>query len=248
MKDIFLSVIIPCFDEMTNLQKGVLNKVSQFLESRDYSYEVIVVDNDPTSLSIAGLQGVTYVKSSRNGGYGYGNNLGAKYAKGEYLLILNPDTRIVKDAIDQLVKFLDKNKNAGIVAPNLIDIKGKIFRQLSLQALTPIRAIFSMSFVNNFFPRKRDFATNKPLEVEEVPGSAFLIRSEVFEKAGMFDENIFMYFEESDIGKRVRNLNYKIFVNPKAEVLHYWYQRFDEKRKKIFEKSRFYYFKKHYGI
>jgi hypothetical protein len=218
------------------------------------SYEIIVVDNSSTRLSLRGLK---YIKSQRNVGYGAGNNLGASVAKGKYLFILNPDTKVLPGTIDVLVNFLEKNKKAAMVAPNLLDKKGKVFPQLGSRTLTPLRGIVALSFLNKLFPNNRiskeywlkDMPMDKLREVDAVPGSAFMIRRDVFEKVGRFDENFFLFFEESDLGKRVKDAGYKIFITPKAEVIHYWdRKKKSQKVNKAFEKSRFYYFKKHYGF
>ena len=223
-------------------------------------YEVIVVDNSESGISENKLKyprGIRYIKSPRNVGYGAGNNLGERQAKGEYIFILNPDTELSPKALDNLVSFLDKHKDVAIVAPNLIHETGKVFEDIGTSALTPLRAIFGLSFINKVFSRNRisrgywlkDIPKNKMREVDVVPGSAFLIRKSIFEKIGGFDENFFLYFEENDLCKRVKDLGYKIYMIPEAEVIHYWKPaEGGEKHKKIFEKSRFYHFKKHFGI
>jgi GT2 family glycosyltransferase len=199
---------------------------------------------------------VKYLKSPKNVGYGGGNNLGAKLAKGEYLFILNPDTKLQPKSLDTLASYLDKHPKVGIVAPNLIDESGKVYIQLGSKALTPLQGIVAHSFINKAFPNNpisrsywlKDISMDELRDADAVPGSAFLIRKKVFEKVGGYDENIFLYFEETDLGKRVKEAGYKIFINPKAEVMHAWNFVRSEKLKKYSQESRFYYFKKRYGI
>lgn len=225
------------------------------------SCEVIVVDNNIKKRIGFKLKKkfawVKYVKSPGNIGYGAGNNLGAKFSKGEYLFILNPDTEVLPGAIDSLVHFLEKNKKAAIVAPNLVDEKGKIFSQLGSRTLTPLRGIIALSFLNKLFPNNpisrkywlKDVSMDKKREVDAVPGSAFLTRKKVFEEVGSFDKNFFLYFEESDLGKRVREASWKIFIIPEAQIVHFWKETSPSKKfKQAFIRSRFYYFKKHYGL
>src|SRR5947209_362562 len=122
MKKINVSVIIVhykvpehlfnCLETLNNLDKRV-------------STDVIVIDNDEKStiqkLLMKRFPWVTYIKSRENKGYGAGNNIGAKKAKGEFLFFLNPDTKVFKETIFELLQFMKKNKNCGIVAPLLLD-------------------------------------------------------------------------------------------------------------------------------
>lgn len=226
------------------------------------SYEVIIIDNDEKKTIRVKLKKkfprVNYVESPENIGYGAGNNLGAKYAKGKYLFYLNPDTEVQEKTIDSLVLFLEKSKKTAIAAPNLIDKSGKIFEQLGSRTLTPIRGMVVLSFLNRLFSNNpvsnryflRDVNKDKEYETDAVPGSAFMIIKEVFDEVGQFDENFFLYFEESDLCKRVGEAGYKMFFIPQASVVHHVGKSTPKtkKVKKIFNQSRFYYFRKHYGI
>ncbi len=204
-------------------------------------WEVIVADNDKENI-----------------GFGAGCNKGAKKAKGEFLFFLNPDTIVQPGAIDHLAGFLKKHPDAGIAAPLLLDENKNPYPLQGSGKLTPLTAIFALSFLNKYFPNNpisyRYFLKNRDkttvCEVETVPGAAFMIRREVFEKIGGFDENFFLYFEETDLCKRVREAGWKIFFEPKAKIIHFWGKSTPKsgKIKKIFGQSRFYYFKKHYGI
>ncbi|MBU0572122.1 glycosyltransferase [Patescibacteria group bacterium] len=259
MQKIVVSIIIVHYKDKRRLFDCVLS-IKQ--NKPKVSFEVIVVDNDEKATIRKTLKAkfkwAKYIRSPGNIGYGAGNNLGAKYAKGRYLFILNPDTKIILGSIDKLINFLEKNKRAGLVAPNLVDEKGKIFPQLGSKKLTPLRGIVALSFLNKLFPNNpiskkywlTDVPMNKKRQVDVVPGSAFLIRRQVFEKAKGFDENFFLYFEESDFCKRVKELGFSIYIIPNAQILHFWKPgKPDTKKAKIiFAQSRFYYFRKHYGI
>lgn len=248
MSKIKLSIILVHYDQEEIILRSIAEIISQRIESK---FELIVVDNDEnSSLRERIPQNVLYIKSLRNLGYGGGNNLGASYGKGEYLLILNPDVSLHKLAIDRLVKFLDKNKKVAAVSPILINEK-----YTGTKELTPIRAIFSHSFINKIFPNNfivRDYKFTNfdkavPYQVETLPGSVFVIRKKVFLEVGKFDENIFLYYEESDIGKRIKEANYLMYVLPDAKAEHN--QTREENKKLLIEniKSRQYYIKKHYG-
>jgi len=236
--------------------------------SQRASYEIIVVDNSVNeTLKIEinrKLPRVNYIKSTKNLGYGGGNNLGARYARGKYLFFLNPDTELKPRALNNLASFLENNQKAAIAAPNLIHENGKIFEHIGTADLTPARGVVALSFLNKLFPKShfsRDYwlktlPKDKLREVGAIPGTAFMIRKNIFERVGGFDEKFFLYFEETDLCKRVKELSvgkfkedWKIYITPRSEVIHFWFskRRRSDKLQKIFERSRFYYFKKHYG-
>ena len=228
-----------------------------------YPYEIIVVDNDekPTiekELKLV-FPTVQYIKSSKNVGFGAGNNLGASYAKGDFLFFLNPDTFVYPQAIDILANFLLREKNYGVVAPLLLDNSNRICPQQGSQCLGVIEGIVALSFLNKLFHNnyisKKYFLNGwdkkNVKEVDVAPGTALMIKKEIFNKAGKFDEQLFLYFEEFDLCKRVKNLGYRIFINPQAKVKHVWgasTRASNLNLNQIFKESRFYYFKKHYGL
>ncbi len=253
-----LSIIIVYYGGFKNLL-GLLKSIRLF--KSETSYEIIVVNNKldenigPKVLKL--YKNIKFITSSGNIGYANGNNLGAKHASGKYLLIINPDTKISIGSIDILAKFLDSNNDVAIVAPNLIYENGNFLEYIGSRKLTPLRAIFALSFINKMFPNNpisrkyflKDIPKDVLREVDTVPGTAFMIRKSIFNKVKGFDTNFFLYFEEFDLCKRIRDLRLKIFINPKAIVTHDWRTGDGGKElKKYFEQSRFYYFQKHYGI
>jgi len=222
--------------------------------------EIIVVDNDEKKTIKKDLlkrfPKVIYIPNT-NKGFGQGNNVGVKYAKGEFLFFLNPDTIVFKETIDILVSFLKKNKKAGVVAPFLLHDDKNPFEQQGVKELTPMRAVFALSLLNKLFPNnpvsKKYFIQWDKLEIKEVdvvPGTAFMMTAELFKSLKGFDEKFFLYFEEFDLCKRIKQKGYKLFINPRVKIIHLW-ERSTKKRNdinKIFKESRFYYFKKHFGI
>jgi len=227
------------------------------------SYEIIVVDNDENKTIGSDLQNkfpkVKYIKSQGNLGFGGGNNLGAKAAVSEFLFFLNPDTLLFPNTIDILIQFMEKDEKIAIAAPLLLDHTHKPYPLQGATTLTPLEGIFALSFINKYFPFNpiskkfmlRDWDKTTIKQVDAVPGTAFIIRRNIFEKIGGFDEHFFLYFEENDLCKRVKDQGYKIFINPKATVMHAWgrsTQKSNRDINKIFKHSRFYYFQKHYGL
>lgn len=254
-----VSIIIVYYKGIAKL-KNCLESIKATINS--VKYEVVLVDNGESyeckKIKEKLLPDAKYIKSPGNIGYAAGNNLGAQIAIGEYLLILNPDTVVRKNSVENLVKFLDRHKSTALVAPNLVNPKSEVFPQLGTQVLTPLRGIVALSFINKLFPQNpiskkywlKDVPADIVRKVDCVPGSAFLVRKHIFEKLGGFDENFFLYFEETDFCKRVKETGLSCYINPDSEITHYWEAGKPNTKtsKEIFQKSRFYYFKKHFGL
>ncbi len=244
-----------------HVKKELFDCIQSIIDSHPRTrYEIIVVDNDEIKTLKKDLlkkfSKVTYIPNE-NKGFGQGNNIGSEQAKGNYLFFLNPDTIVFKNTIDVLYQFLKKNKSAGVVAPFLIHENKKPFEQQGVKELTPLRAIFSISIINKIFPNnpvaKKYFIQWNKIETKEVdvvPGTAFLISSELYASVKGFDENFFLYFEEFDLCKRIKDKGLRLFIKPNAKIIHLW-ERSTKTRNdisKIFKESRFYYFKKHFGM
>lgn len=257
-KDPGVSVIIVQYrvkDILFDCIRSIIEK------SKNISYEIIVVDNDEIKNLKKDLHkkfpNVLYIPND-NKGFGQGNNVGAKFAKGEYLFFLNPDTKLVNNAIKFLVNFQQKHKNVGIVAPILQHANGTIFNLQGLSKLTPIRGIIALSFINKLFPNNpiskkywlSGWDKSKLKEVDAVPGTAFMMKKRLFDDCGGFDERFFLYFEEFDLCKKVSDLGKKIMIIPEAKVMHLWGKSTSHRSdlSQVFAESRFYFFKKHYGV
>lgn len=258
-KKIDISIIIVNY----HVKIELFECISSIYSSRAKSvFEIIVVDNDEKKTIQTELKKkfpkVIYFPN-KNKGYGQGNNAGAGIAKGEYLFILNPDTRLLNNAIDPLTSYLKKNKDTAIVAPLLHESDGKPYNQQGSLAFTPMNVIWSFSFLSKFFPNnkiKKEFwletwDKKKNKEVQVVPGTALVIKQKLFQKITGFDENFFLYYEEVDLCKRVSSIGLKIKIIPVAKIYHAWgksTQKSNINTKRIFEASRKYYFRKHYGL
>lgn len=259
MSKIKVSIIIVHY-KVKKVLYGCLKSILK--SSTSVPFEIIVVDNDEIKTVEKYLKihfpDVRYISAPENLGYGKGNNLGIRYAQGEYVFILNPDTIATKGMVEKLLNFIESDKKVGIVAPNLYDENSKSYSPQGTKSLTPISGIFGLSFINNIFPNNqiskvywmKNIDRTKPYEVDVVPGTAFLIKKKLFDKLGGFDKNFFLYFEESDLCKRVKEAGYKLVILPKAKLIHFWAVSTppSNKLRKIFRESRFYYFKKNFGL
>ncbi len=225
-----------------------------------HRYEIIIIDNFPNSRfkkNIHLVKNVKYVLNKKNVGFGAANNQGAKIAQGKFLYFLNPDTSINENGTDYLLSLFLTDKNLGIAAPLLHDKNNRVYPLQGTTRLNPLNAMIALSFINKVFPNNpisrrywlADWNKKNARTVDVMPGTAFLMKRELFNKVGGFDTKFFLYFEENDLANRVIKEGYTIKIIPKARVFHAWgvSTRKKEGIQAIFNESRDYYFKKYYG-
>jgi len=206
---------------------------SVFNSVQDPSFvvEIIVVDNASADGSAEALEArfpeIRVVRSKENIGFGRGNNLGATYATGDALFLLNTDTVVRPGAIETLYRTLFADGSRGIAGPFLENPDGSY--QCSMISFPTVWRTFCTFFwLDRLFPRVPLFADGQmshadplePRDVDVINGAAMMIRRDLFEKIEGFDPEYFMYYEESDLCKRVAELGYSARYTPTARVLH----------------------------
>jgi GT2 family glycosyltransferase len=208
-----------------------LKSISWGLETQDY--EIIIVDNNSSDKScsyIKNLQNkkIILIQNSYNSGYTIAINKALEKSKGENILILNPDSILEQKSIDTLLKFLKYNENAGIVGPKVINELGLFQASCRRGIATPL-AVFSyfLGFAKLF--KKNRLFTGYQLnhldedyisQVDGVSGSCMIIKREVVNKIGHFDERFFAYQEDSDFCLRAKKEGWSIYYNPEAKIMH----------------------------
>jgi N-acetylglucosaminyl-diphospho-decaprenol L-rhamnosyltransferase len=200
---------------------------------RTASCEVIVVDQasrDGTATWLAVEHAEVHaVALSENVGFGAGNNRGAALATGRWLLLLNSDAFVRPGAIDELVRFAEAHPAAGVVGPRLLWPDGRLQRSCR-RFPTVFRIATEYLYLRKLAPRSRilngfyygEFAHDEPWCVDWVTGACVLVRRELFEQLGGFDEAFFLYSEEVDLLYRARQLGAETWYDPAAEVEHEW--------------------------
>ncbi len=230
----------------------------------DLSLEVIVVDNASSDDSVSMVRQefplVRLIASRENLGYTGGNNLGAREARGRYLLILNPDTEIVGDALNKMVAYLDEHPTVGALGPQLLNPDGSI--QPSRRRFPQIATAFFQGTPfswrwfrdSNRFARihcMADYADDQVQPVDWLVGAALMIRRETWQEVGSFDDQFFMYSEEVDWCHRCRDAGWEVYYLPTAQIIH------DEHKSSSlvpvmsrvrFHRSRVRYFRKYFGV
>lgn len=225
--------------------------------SPSIAYEVIVVDNcsndgSPDSVEQT-FPNVLLIRQPQNRGFGAGNNVGAKFAKGEFLFLLNPDTILSEDILPHLIEIMRQDPTIGIVGPKLLNPDGSL--QLSVSPALSIAGEYqARKQAKSYHLRNKTLFTQKFKDIQEVDivvGAAFFIRKTLFDSIGSFDENFFMYFEESDLCRRVQGNGWKIIYTPKVSLIHYKGFSSQEVYKNItveYRRSQIYYYQKHRPI
>jgi len=213
--------------------------------------EVIIVNNDekPLDRTIADIGGgfaIQIVEIGENVGFGRAHNTGFQISRGEYVLFLNPDTRISPGVLVGMLDVFARDQKIGIAGPLLVDEVGNIEPDCFGNRRTPLSTIGRKIFQRS---KNLEQAGEEVFETDWISGGAMLVRKGVFEKMGGFDEKFFMYFEDVDLCLRAKKAGHKIAVNPKARIFHESGKSFasEQEKKRHYYTSQDYYTRKHFG-
>ena len=222
--------------------------------------EVIVVDNASTDGSVemvrAEFLGVHLIANADNRGFPAANNQGIAIARGRYVLLLNPDTELVGDALATMVTFADAHPDVGMVGPQLLYPDGSV--QSSRRRFpTLATAFFESTWLQPCAPRRlleRYEVLDRPddavQDVDWLYGAALMARREGVAQVGLMDEDFFMYSEELDWCRRFREAGWRVVYLPTAQIVHYEGKSSEQAvaaRHVHFQTSKVHYFRKHHG-
>ncbi len=248
-----------------NNEKEIARQIASVFDAcKDITCEEIVVDSGSSDRTVEVAVGtgrdlsvpVHVIANKENIGFGAGNNKGVEIAKGEFLLFLNGDMKLEEGSLDIIVAWMKQHPDVGIVCPKLIDQHGnfnwdasprrfpKLWEQLALILKVP--HIFP-NILNRY--HMKDLDIEKEQEVDSVRGSFMLMRREFVEKLGWaFDPRYFIWYEDVDICREAKRLNYKVMYAPVISAIDYVGQSFKKRKtlwkQKQFTKSMLTYFKK----
>ena len=216
-----LSIIIVCYKGWDRLNK-CLYELNSF-SGKKINIEVIVVDNKSDGETIFKFEKqypkFRFICNNVNGGFANGCNLGSRNAEGEFLLFLNPDTVASESEVEKLLNVGKQNSDYFIVSCNQVNEKGKV-RIVS----GPFPSIYNLTgFQRAIFRSRKPETKSRKAEVsfpDWISGSVILIRHETFKKLRGFDEDFWMYFEDVDLCRRVRNINGEIALFRNITIEH----------------------------
>ena len=220
--------------------------------------EIIIVDNNSNDGSVEMIEKeypeAILIKNRKNLGYGRANNQGIRKAKGKYVLILNPDTIILPGTVEKMRRFLEENPTVGACGPSILDSNYQPFAPMIYDP-TLLELLGKDTLLRRFFPRLSSPRYRQPKErkeVERLSGCCFLSSKEALKAAGLFDERIFLFYEEADLFFRLRRKGWAIYYLPELSIVHLQgksvslFSRFQEEL--FVRKSSLIYFRNRYGL
>jgi GT2 family glycosyltransferase len=250
-----LSIVIICWNDLRVIRDCLR---SIYEGTHETNFEVVVSDNGSVDGSVEFIRKhypqVRIVENRQNLGFARGNNAGIRASRGEYVLILNPDTIIHDGALDKLVEFAERRSGAGAFGCRVLNPDGtyQVSARLFPTVLRYWVSALGLSRLSSFFiyeeyPRWRG-DTERSIDWQS--GCCVMFRGNLLKRLGGFDEQFFYHFEEVDLCRRVWNAGYPILFTPKAVITHLGGQsvsRFPVRFEIEKHRSRYRYFYKHFG-
>jgi GT2 family glycosyltransferase len=216
--------------------------VKHFLEQALYSVEkacanlnaeIFVVDNNSVDGSCDMVKQkfptVKLIENKVNTGFSKANNQAIRESKGQYVLLINPDTLVEEDCFEKVIQFMDTQEDAGAVGVKMIDGAGKFLPESKRGLPTPEVAFYKIFGLSALFPKSSKFGkyhlgylSNEAVHSVEVLAGAFMmIRKSVLNQIGLLDEDYFMYGEDIDLSYRITKAGYKNYYFPDTTIIHY---------------------------
>jgi GT2 family glycosyltransferase len=236
---------------------------SLFADDLPFPYEVIVPDNASNDDSLEkavqkwGSQ-LTVVRNPKNGGFNYGNNIGIRHCKGEYICLLNPDTIIHRGAFKTLMDFIESHPRVGFVGPKVLNRNGSFHLSARRSIPSPFDAIARALLLSKIFPHSKTFArynityldSDHTQQVDASTGCCLFARRIMIDQIGLLDEGFFIYCEDVDWFLRAKNAGWETWYVAEALIEHHhaYSERFRKHRAVIdFHSSMIYFYQKHYA-
>jgi O-antigen biosynthesis protein len=229
-RDILISIVIVNYRVPDYLKRTLLSLREADLYDRS---EVIVVDNasqDDSRTRITGeFPEVVWVGLKNNIGFGKACNVGAKNARGEFLLFLNPDTLVSTTTLKVCVEFFASHPRAGLMGPKIINADGSLQAGCRRSFPSPLVAFYRLAGLSKMFPKSRRFGKynltyldpDTAAEVDAVSGSFMFVPASLFREINGFDETFFMYGEDLDLCCRVKEKGRTVWYNPATQIIHF---------------------------
>ena len=197
------------------------------------NHEIIVVDNASDDGSVEFIrEKFPYIKlivNQTNLGFSSANNIALQAAKGKFLLLINPDTIVSEDTITKMIEFFDRYPDAGLAGCKILNPDGSLQLACRRSFPGPWTSFCKVTGLSTLFPKSRLFARynltyldeNSTYEVDAISGSFMMLKKEVYEKVGGFDEQFFMYGEDLDLCYRIQKNGYKVYYYAGTQIIHY---------------------------
>ncbi len=253
-----LSVIIVNYNVKLYLEQ-CLRSVEK--AAKTIQYEIIVTDNNSSDGSIEYLRTrfpkVVFIENKDNVGFAKANNQAIRIAKGEYVLLLNPDTIVAESTLLDCISFMDSHPDAGATGVRQLKADGSFALESRRGIPTPFTAFCKMTGLCKLFPKSRVFGkyymryldVNEPNEIEAMSGAFMFIRRSTLDESGLLDEDFFMYGEDIDLSYRLLKTGKKNYYLP-TNILHYKGESTEKTSYRyiyVFYEAMLIFFRKHYA-
>ena len=226
---------------------------SIFEHCKNESFEIIIIDNNSGHDSVQKIKNKFdnrishFIENKQDLGFAKANNQGAKLATGKYLYFLNNDTILTENILPTIKEIFINNEKIGILSPLVKNPSGENQKTATGKFPTLLELISLVFKVNEekLIPKNKE----KLFIVDWISGCSLVIRKNVFDEINGWDENFFLYFEDTDICQRAYSKKHLTAIALNISLVHLGGQsvKFDDNFLEVFYKSRGYYFKKHYG-
>ena len=253
-----LSIIIVSY----NTKDLLVDCISSVYRSTDgLDFEILVIDNASADGSAAEVKakfpGVRVVSNQVNRGFAAASNQGMQLMRGEYALLLNPDSQVPSRSLAKMVRYLEENQSVGIIGCKVLNPDGTL--QPSAFPLPRLKDLVLSGFAVGWAPWgrrlqrlcSRPYLPRKgPVEVGWVSGSCLMIRRETIDRIGLLDENFFLYSEDVDWCIRAKREGWAVVYYPDAAVVHHGGQSAEQNlalKISAFYGKRLYFGRKHFG-
>jgi GT2 family glycosyltransferase len=233
-----LSIVIVSWN-IKDLLKECLQSIRASLG--DFELEVYVVDNNSQDGTVEMMRQdfpkVKLIANDNNLGFARANNQALKQATGDYILLLNPDTKLFPDTLAKASNWLIGRPEVGIMGIRLLNADASLqpsvrrfpkFWPILLMLLKIPKILPNLKSINRYLATDFDYVREQ--EVDQVMGAFMLTKREVLDKVGLLDERFFIWFEEVDWCKRIKAAGYKVFYTPVAEAIHYGGKSFAQEK------------------
>lgn len=224
MHQLIISIVL--YENTREQVSALLNSLLKY----KLDFHIYLIDNSPKSVfdTKSWNAEVTYLHNPDNPGFGASHNIAIKrhIDEAKYNLILNPDILLDSEVLEYLLQFMDQNPDIGNVMPKVYYPDGTVQHLCKLlptpydwigRRFNPIRSLVEKR--NQLFElRFTDY--NKQMDVPYLSGCFMFLRTSALKEVGFFDENIFMYGEETDLCRRLNNAGYRTVFNPKVSIIH----------------------------
>ncbi len=225
-----LSIIIVNYNVKEFLQ-NLIHSIEK--ASTNLTKEIIIIDNASDDGSVEFIKEkfpqIKLIANQTNLGFGKANNIGLKQAAGKYILLINPDTLVAEDTFEKMIQFFESNKNVGLAGCKILNPDGTLQLACRRSFPGPWTSFTKVTGLSTLFPNSKIFARynltyldeNKSYEVDAISGSFMMMRKEVYEKVGGFDEQFFMYGEDLDLCYRIQKAGNKVYYVHSTQIIHY---------------------------